>query len=173
MLNGDIYLYSPPWPFPSLPFLYFISLVTDLQFLDQGITVKERHFYLGIALLIILLVSVHIRHLEPGRLHLVLRRKTFLTNLNSAADPDPGSCVAILTPGSGMEKNPDTRSEINIPDHNSESLESCYYLNFKILNSLLRIRIRDPVPFLPWIPDKPTGSYSISESFVQFIINNN
>jgi hypothetical protein len=41
-----------------------------------------------------------------------------------------------------MEINPDTRSGINIPDHISGSLVSCYYLNFKIL----KFFVADPDP---------------------------
>jgi hypothetical protein len=36
---------------------------------------------------------------------------------------DPGSC-AFLTPRSGMEKNPDPVSGMNIPDYFFESLET-------------------------------------------------
>ncbi len=39
----------------------------------------------------------------------------------SVADLDPGS-GAFFTSGSGMGKNPDPGSEINIPDHISEIL---------------------------------------------------
>jgi hypothetical protein len=54
-----------------------------------------------------------------------------------------------LTPGFGIrdgKKNPDLGSAgsvINIPDHFSESLVKIQYLN-----SLLQIRIRDPMPFV-------------------------
>jgi hypothetical protein len=127
MLKGDIYLYYPPRLFPSLSFfsfLYFISPGTTyifniFKFLDQEIRVKEEHFYLGIALLILLVIPVHVRHLEPGRLHLVYGGN--FSFLSSVSDPDPGSSGVILTPGSGSRtrdgKNPDPRSGINIPDH--------------------------------------------------------
>jgi hypothetical protein len=55
---------------------------------------------------------------------------------------------AFLTPGSGMEKIRvlDLGSAINITGHISKSLEIIIWVEKK-LNSLLRIRIHDPVPF--------------------------
>jgi hypothetical protein len=49
------------------------------------------------------------------------------THRTSVADLDLGS-GAILTPGSGMEKNPDPKSGMNTPDHISESLETIFGL---------------------------------------------
>ncbi len=53
------------------------------------------------------------------------------------SDPDPGS-GALLTSGSGMGKKSGSGSGMNNPDHNSESLESVFWV--KLLKSLLRIR---------------------------------
>jgi hypothetical protein len=44
---------------------------------------------------------------------------------SSVAYPDPGS-GAFLNPGSGMGKKVSSGSEINIPDHISESLETIF-----------------------------------------------
>ncbi len=41
------------------------------------------------------------------------------------ADPDAGSIV-LMSHGSGMEKNQDTRSGINLSDHISESLVTSF-----------------------------------------------
>jgi hypothetical protein len=66
----------------------------------------------------------------------------------SVADPDLGS-GALWTPGPGMGKIQiwDPESRINVLDHISESLVKIFWLDNKYLNSLLRIRILDPVPF--------------------------
>jgi hypothetical protein len=60
------------------------------------------------------------------------------------ADPDPGS-GAFLTHGSGSEMEK-SGSGMNIPDHFSESLETVFRVK-QYLNSLMRIRIRDPESF--------------------------
>jgi hypothetical protein len=44
---------------------------------------------------------------------------------SSVADPDPGSGV-FLTPGSGMGKKSRSGSGMNIPNYNSESLETIF-----------------------------------------------
>ncbi len=70
-----------------------------------------------------------------------LIRKCAKLNLHasSVADPDLGS-GAFLAPGSGKGKKSRSGSEINIPDHISESLEIIFE---KYLNSLMRMRIWD------------------------------
>ncbi len=70
----------------------------------------------------------------------------------STADPDAGSIV-LISHGSGMEKNQDTRSGINLSDHISESLVTRFWL--KILKFFVNtvLRILDPVSFRPWIRD--------------------
>jgi hypothetical protein len=76
---------------------------------------------------------------------------SFCLKKTSVANPDLVS-GAFLTPGSGirdgkksgsgMEKNPDPGSGMNIPDHFSESLETV----FRAKNTSL-MRIRDPELF--------------------------
>jgi hypothetical protein len=63
--------------------------------------------------------------------------------LPSVADPDPGS-GAFLAPGSGIRdgKKIGSESGMNIPEHTSESYKQ--FFGLKYLNSLMRIRIRDP-----------------------------
>ena len=83
-------------------------------------------------------------HCTVGRYLLVFYKGMFYC---SVVDPDPGSGVFWTPPppGSGMEKNPDPWSGMNIPDQISESLETV----FLDLNLWLRIRdlprIRDSV----------------------------
>jgi hypothetical protein len=64
---------------------------------------------------------------------------------SSVADSDPGS-GAFWSPGSGMIRNPDPGSGINVPDHISKELSNNLRVN-KYLNSFSLILIRDSVPF--------------------------
>jgi hypothetical protein len=54
----------------------------------------------------------------------------YIVEIGSVTDPDQGS-GAFLTPGSGMGKKsgsgPGSGSEMNNPDHISESLESIFW----------------------------------------------
>jgi hypothetical protein len=58
------------------------------------------------------------------------QKHRFLTR-NSVADPDPES-GAFLTPGSGfgMGNKSGSGSEMNNPDHISESLETIFWVKF-------------------------------------------
>ncbi len=55
----------------------------------------------------------------------------------------------------------DPGSRINLPDHISRSWVTILWVK-KYLNSLVRIRIRDPLSFLPWIRDADPGKHSRS-----------
>jgi hypothetical protein len=59
-------------------------------------------------------------------------------------DPEFG---AFLTPRSGMEKNSDPGSRMNIPDNISESLETIFWVNKYFY------AYPDPGSFRPWIQD--------------------
>jgi hypothetical protein len=83
---------------------------------------------------------IRIRNTEQIRVVLDI-----LERIVRASAADPGSS-AFLTPGSGMGKKSRSGSEINIPDHIFESLETMVW-EYKYLNSLMRIRIRDPKYF--------------------------
>jgi hypothetical protein len=50
----------------------------------------------------------------------------------SVADLDPGSVAFLTSPGSGMEKNPDPGSEMNIPDLIFENLKVFWVKNTSI-----------------------------------------
>jgi hypothetical protein len=66
----------------------------------------------------------------------MLKQKKFRW-AGSVADPDPGS-GPFLNPGSGMGKKSGSGSGTDNPDHNSESLETIFWV--KYLHSLMSIR---------------------------------
>ncbi len=53
---------------------------------------------------------------------------------------------------------------MNIPDHISESLETIFWVKKpKYLNSLMRIWIRDPESFWPWIRNTGEMEYALQD----------
>ncbi len=127
----------------------------QLDVVGQG---RREHFLFIFIVRLIIIVRKHIMiKSRDNRLHQFLAYIVAFVQSSSTKYQCCGSGSGIrcpfdpLDPGSGMGKKSRSESGIIILDHISESLETFSWVKF--LNSLLRIRIRDPESFWPWFRD--------------------